>query len=271
MYGICTDLSLAGTPFYFMEFVQGRIFSDTDLLTIKKRSEKRDCYFSVIKTLVILHEVPWKKIGLGKFGKEGGYYHRQIENLTKISKIQAAVCDANGVSVGGLYKLAELEIWMKDHLIDDEVSLVHGDYKTDNIVFHESKNEVIGILDWELSTIGHPLSDLANLLLPWYIPHSMKFDAFSSGYAGANRPLNVPEADEMISLYCNLRNRMLPKNWIFCVVFAFFRLAVISQGISARLKRNQASSSFADKIAQLFGPISFLAYSIAYKKGDSKL
>lgn len=247
-----------------MEFVQGRIFSDTNLPTIQSLQFKRDCYFSIIKTLAQLHSVPWKKIGLERYGKEGGFYIRQIENLLKISRIQAAVADGDGSVVGDLYKADELEKWLKDHLIEDQSTLIHGDFKTDNIIFHETKNEVIGLLDWELSTVGHPFSDLANLLLPWYIPHTIKFGSFE-GYHGAPRPLPVPEADEMIGLYCRLRGISVPKNWKFCVVFAFFRLAIISQGIAARVKRKQASSGFAEKIAALFGPISFLAHSLAFE------
>ena len=267
---MCEDSSILGTPFYCMQYVQGRIFSDTNLPTISSLSSKRDCYFSIIKTLVQLHSVPWKKIGLDHFGREGGFYPRQVDNLLKISRIQAVVAGEDGSSVGDLYKVAELEKWLKDHLIEDQSTLIHGDYKTDNIIFHETKNEVIGLLDWELSTVGHPFSDLANLLLPWYIPHTVKFGSFE-GYAGAKRPLSVPEADEMIALYCRLRGISVPQNWKFCIVFAFFRLAVISQGIAARVKRNQASSGFAEKIAALFGPVSFLAHSLAFEASKSKL
>lgn len=260
VYFFNSDPSLLGTSFYVMEFLDGRIFADNLLPTVKY---KREYYYQIIKTLVALHSVDFKKIGLEGFGKEGGYYSRQISSLSSISVKQAKETGQDGTQVGELYEFGELTDWLKSNIVEDQISLVHGDFKTDNIVFDKDPNssQVIGLLDWELSTIGHPLSDLANLLLPWYIPGQNGI----SGFWGVARPIPVPEANDLIREYCRLCNRPYPiKNWKFCIVFAFFRLAVIMQGIAARVKRNQASSGFANKIASLFLPTSMMAYSIAF-------
>lgn len=223
VYLLCTDTEVLGTPFYVMQFLQGRIFSDNLLRTVNGGVETtRQYYFSIVDTLAKLHKAPFREIGLENYGKQGGFYERQIRRLFQVSKAQASVTDDAGVPVGDLYSLRTSIEWFKRNLPKDEITLVHGDFKLDNMVFHPSQPKVIGMLDWELSTIGHPLSDLANLLLPWYTP-----DVFPKGMAlmDAERPLGVPEAEEIIREYCRLTGREYPiKNWDFCVAFAFFRV-----------------------------------------------
>ena len=268
VYFYCDDPSVTGTRFYAMEYLEGRIFADNLLPTVPLE-DKKDYYYEMVKTLSKLHSVPFEEIGLKEYGKQGRFYQRQITSLSRISQLQSKVKGSGPDSseVGQLYEFDEILTWFKNNAVEDRVTLVHGDYKTDNIVFHAHSNQIIGILDWELSTIGHPLSDLANLLLPWYIPVSTSSEI--SGFFGAKRPLQVPEADELIKMYCDLQGIQYPiKNWNFCIAFAFFRLSVITQGIAARLKTGQASSGFAAKTAALFNPVSMLAYSIA--KGGIK-
>ncbi|KAI9014996.1 kinase-like domain-containing protein [Gaertneriomyces semiglobifer] len=261
---LCEDKSVLGTPFYIMEFLEGRIFSDNLLSTIPV-SERRAYYFSIIETVAKLHNVDFKKIGLGDYGKQGGFYPRQIGTLAKVSQAQAKVTDANGEAVGELYDLPNTIKWFQQNFPEDIVTLAHGDFKLDNMVFHPTEPRVIGILDWELSTVGNPLSDLANLLLPWYTPGQ---GMFPEGMAlmDAKRPLPVPEADEMLREYCRLTHRAYPiPKWEFCVAFSFFRLAVITQGIAARVKRNQASSANAKNVARLFQPCAMRVSQIATK------
>lgn len=272
VFHYCKDVSVIGTEFYVMEFLDGRIFSDVLLPTVNI-SEKKSYYQSIIKSLALLHSVDFSNIGLEGYGREGGFYERQLSSLYKLSIIQSAVKGDDGVEVGELYRLSDIMKWLSNNLVKDQVTLIHGDFKTDNIVFDPKTKNVIGILDWELylilnrSTIGHPLSDLANLVLPWYL--SSKFGKLGGigGLLDHPRPLDVPEADELIQQYCSLRNIKYPiPNWNFCVAFSFFRLAVITQGIAARVKRKQASSGFAEEVAKLFQPMSMQVYQIATSK-----
>ncbi|KAI9103839.1 kinase-like domain-containing protein [Phlyctochytrium arcticum] len=251
VYALCEDTDVLGTPFYIMEFLEGRIFSD-NLLTAVPIPDRKTQYFSVIHTLAKLHKAPFREIGLADYGKQGGFYERQIRRLVQVSQLQSAVKDEANQAVGDLYQLKSSIEWFKQNVVPDEITLCHGDFKLDNVVFHPSRPQVIGLLDWELSTIGHPLGDLANLLLPFYTP--AKFGPALS-LMGVERPLDIPEADDLVREYCRVMDRPYPiPQWNFCVAFAFFRLAVISQGIAARIKRKQASSANAKQAARLFQP-----------------
>ncbi|KNC99615.1 uncharacterized protein SPPG_05002 [Spizellomyces punctatus DAOM BR117] len=260
VYVLCEDKEILGTPFYVMEFLEGRIFSDNLLSTVPKQ-DRRAYYFSIIDTLARLHKAPFREIGLENYGKAGGFYERQIRRLLQVSNAQASVTDEAGEAVGPLYKLSSSIEWFKKNMVADEVTICHGDFKLDNVVFHPTQSTVIGLLDWELSTIGHPLSDLANLLLPFYTP-----GVFPEGMAvmEMKRPLDIPEAEELVQEYCRLTGRQYPiPKWDFCVAFAFFRLAVIAQGIAARIKRKQASSANARQAAKLFQPCAHRVADIA--------
>ncbi|KAJ3317299.1 hypothetical protein HDV06_001721 [Boothiomyces sp. JEL0866] len=267
VYLFCENLDILGTPFYAMEFLQGKIYPENTLHDVEPN--QRIHYFeSMIDAAAKLHSVDYAKIGLKNFGKEGGYYARQVKSLYKVSQAQAAVTDSKGNKVGELYRLPDLMRYLLNNQVEDIVTLVHGDFKVDNVVFNPKTQKVIGMLDWELSTIGHPYADLANMLLCWYVPSSMKGPL--EAFLDAPRPLPVPEADTLLKLYCQKRGLQYPiKNWDFCVAFAFFRLAVITQGIAARVARNQASSGFASEVAKLFQPCAKRVYEIGYT--DAKL
>ncbi|KAI8909064.1 kinase-like domain-containing protein, partial [Gorgonomyces haynaldii] len=257
VYLLCEDTQVIGTPFYVMQFLQGRIFSDVSLPTVPNH-QKAEYYYSIVDVLADFHKVNVKQVGLEDYGPPGNFYERQMSTLYKISKTQGAVSDKEGSKVGDLYELETMMRWFRANQVKSETTLMHGDYKTDN-VFHPEKGQVIGILDWELSTLGHPLADLANLLQPWYIPHGTRL----GGFYDAPRPLPVPEADELIKRYCEKVGRPYPiPGWDFCVAFSFFKMAVITQGVAARVKRNQASSGFATEIAKLFQPLSMRVHQI---------
>ncbi|KAI8924200.1 kinase-like domain-containing protein [Entophlyctis helioformis] len=257
-----TDTSVLGTPFYVMEFLQGRIFENVRLPSISPAAARRAYFFAAIDTLVQLHQVDHVAAGLVDYGPTGGYYERQLKRLLQVSRLQAAITDDAGVAVGELYKVDESLKWLYANQVTDQVTIAHGDYKMDNMVFHPTEPRVIGILDWELSTIGHPLSDLANFLMPWYATQ----DGISllQGFLDSPRPLPVPEADELIRHYCERIGRPYPiPNWNFCVAFSYFRLAVIAQGIAARVKRQQASSGMAGTVAGIFQTCARRVHEIA--------
>ncbi|KAH6583107.1 hypothetical protein BASA61_008155 [Batrachochytrium salamandrivorans] len=251
VYLLCSDTSVIGTPFYIMEYLKGRIFEDIQMPSILVAEERNQYFFAAIDALVKLHSVDHKKAKLQKFGQEGGYYSRQLRRLHQISELQARVTDEHGVEVGSLVHLEESVAWLYKNQAADQVSIAHGDYKMDNLVFDPVEPRVIGILDWELSTIGHPLSDLANMLMMWYARSNSS--KLLTGFYDAARPLRIPEADDLVKYYCVKMGRQFPiPNWNFCIAFAFFRLSVIAQGVSARMKRQQASSASAHEVASIF-------------------
>ncbi|KAF9348423.1 hypothetical protein BGX26_000165 [Mortierella sp. AD094] len=261
VYTLCEDASVIGTPFYVMEFLQGRIFSD---VTLKKLpfEERRLCWISAVDTLAKLHKVDYVSIGLESYGKPSGFYRRQISSLSKVSAAQAEAQDANGVKVGPIPGMEEVTSWFKEAEVKDSTSIVHGDFKIDNLVFHPTEPRVIGILDWELSTIGHPFSDLANLVNPYYVPN---IDGPMGGLRGIpDKDLPIPPVSQLLERYCQQTSRPFPiENWMFCIAFSFFRLSVILHGIKARVARGQASSADAVVYAALVESVAGLALEIA--------
>ncbi|CAB4398332.1 APH-domain-containing protein [Rhizophagus irregularis] len=265
VYLLCEDNSILGTPFYVMEFLEGRIFEDVRLLSLSQE-DRYKCWYSAIDTLAKLHSVDYKAIGLENYGKSSGFYSRQFRSLVKVSTIQANIKDENGSEVGPLPRLDDMIRWFKKNEIDDETTIVHGDFKLDNLIFHPTEPKVIGVLDWELSTIGHPLSDLANLLMNFYTKEN-----YSEKMIGLfDIPdLPIPSANELIKLYCDKSKRDYPiHKFEFCIVSSFFRLAVITQGIAARIARNQASSAQAKAYAKMFKPTMIRGLEIMDECGD---
>lgn len=265
VYLLCTDVKVIGTSFYIMDFVKGRIFSDSLLKSISDVNHKHQIYYNAMDTLAELHRADPIKNGMANslFGinendkvqlnpqKLGNFYPRQIERLSQVSKAQSIVQDKNGNQVNQLNNYDDIIYYLKANLPKDEISFCHGDYKLDNIIYDENSSNVIGVLDWELCTIGHPLSDLANFLLPFYCTGSEFSDIMR--LMDKPRPLGIPEAEDLIKYYCKKSNRIYPiPNWDFCVAFSYFRLAIISQGIAARLKLGQASSANAQQAASMF-------------------
>ncbi|KAI9257220.1 kinase-like domain-containing protein [Phascolomyces articulosus] len=247
VYALCEDNSVLGTPFYIMEFLEGRIFSDVRLLSLPYE-ERRKCWFSAVETLAKLHKVDYAQIGLKGYGKDAGFYNRQMASFAKIAKAQGAVKDEDtGEVVGDIPRMDELYAWFKRNQVPDRSSIVHGDYKIDNIIFHPTEPRVIGVLDWELSTIGHPLSDLANLVFPFFTPPGKE----RIGFKG-EKDLPIPGADELMQVYCTTAGIPYPiDRFMFCVAFNTFRSAVIFQGIAARAARKQASSTQAKANGEL--------------------
>ncbi|KAM8758855.1 acyl-CoA dehydrogenase family member 11 isoform 1-T1 [Rhynchonycteris naso] len=232
----CSDASVIGTEFYVMEHVQGRIFRDVTIPGVSP-AERSALYVAMVETLARLHSLNINSLHLEGHGTGAGYCKRQVSTWTK--QYQAAAHQ-------DIPAMNQLSDWLMKNLPDNdnEESLIHGDFKLDNIVFHPTESRVIAVLDWELSTIGHPLSDLAYLSLFYFWPRTLRLRN-SGFYLQENR--GIPSMEELISIYCRCRgiNSILP-NWNFFLALAYFKLAGILQGVYSRylLGNNVSDNSF---------------------------
>ncbi|MFO1017296.1 MAG: phosphotransferase family protein [Hyphomonadaceae bacterium] len=253
-YALCTDDSVVGAMFYVMEMVEGRILWN-GLLPEMTKDERRQTYLHKIKTLAQLHNTDYAAIGLRDYGKPGNYFARQIDRWTKQYKLSETE------NIEEMNKLIE---WLPQTIPPGErTSIVHGDYRLDNMVLHASEPRVIAVLDWELSTLGDPLGDFTYYLMNWVMP--------SDGRAGLGgkdlAPLGIPTTEEVVELYCAETGRDgIPQlDWYFS--YNAFRLAGILQGIAGRVRDGTAASAHAAQMVQRIRPLAQAAYSYAQKAG----
>jgi aminoglycoside phosphotransferase (APT) family kinase protein len=238
-YGLCTDESVIGTWFYIMDMVEGRIFWDTSFPQVS--AAERPAYFDAMNaTLAQLHSTDYAAIGLGDFGKPGNYFARQIGRWSK-----QYLEDPQAGKFGSMDRLAE---WLPTAIpAGDDVSIVHGDYRSDNMIFHPTEPRVVAVLDWELSTLGHPLADFSYHLMLWFLP-----EAAMNGMAGKDlAALNIPNADAYTDAYCRRTGRTggIP-HLEFYLAYNLFRLAAITHGIQGRVVRGTAASAHAKQMGQ---------------------
>jgi aminoglycoside phosphotransferase (APT) family kinase protein len=233
---LCEDASIVGTPFYVMEYIVGRVFSDPALPNIE-RADRRAIYLEMIHVLAALHSVDHRAKGLSDYGKPGNYFVRQTGRWTK--QYLAAQTD----DIPSMNRLIE---WLPEHVPDDDTTtIVHGDYQLYNMMYHPDKSRCLALLDWELSTLGNPLADLAY--------NCMKYHAQEPGRS-VSVGEGIPDEQEVVDEYCRLTGRQGIENWNFCLAFSFFRLASIAQGVYRRGLQGNASSASAlgmkDSIAE---------------------
>ncbi|XP_032485491.1 acyl-CoA dehydrogenase family member 11 isoform X1 [Phocoena sinus] len=232
----CSDACVIGTEFYVMEHVQGRIFRDFTVPEVSP-AERSAIYVAMIETLAQLHSLNIQSLQLEEYGRGAGYCKRQVSTWTK--QYQAAAHQ-------DIPAMNQLSDWLMKNLPDNdnEENLIHGDFKLDNIVFHPKESRVVAVLDWELSTIGHPLSDLAHLCVFYFWPRTIPLLS-QSPHLQEN--IGVPSMEELISIYCRCRgiNSNLP-NWNFFLALSYFKIAGIAQGVYSRylLGNNASESSF---------------------------
>ncbi|MCB1485339.1 MAG: phosphotransferase family protein [Hyphomicrobiaceae bacterium] len=237
----CNDPSHIGTPFYVMERVDGRIFHDCTLPDVSK-SERRAMYRAMAQTLAAFHSVNVNAVGLGDYGKPGNYFARQISRWSKQWELSRTRDDPN---------VEKLIAWLPEHIPDDDrTSLVHGDYRTGNIMFHPTEPRVVAVLDWELSTLGHPLADVAHNAIAWLTA----CDEYG-GLIGIDiDSLGIPSLDEYIADYNAAAGEPIELT-NFHKAFALFRWTIIFEGIAARAKAGNAAAenaSEAGKLAAIF-------------------
>lgn len=266
---LCQDKKIIGTDFYIMDFVEGRIFHDPGFPGLPPQ-QRRELWGAAIKALSSLHQVDPTKIDLPQtfLRNLSSHYPRQTVTLAKVEAAQADVVVTaddspmpKGKPVGHIPNFETIVQWMKNNMPPERVSIVHGDYKIDNVIFHPTENRVVAILDWELCTIGHPLADLGNLFMPYFLPSGDQDEL-----------AKCPTLDEHFDLYQSLNGWDPRAFWTFAKVYAHFRLSVISHGIAARAAVGQASSARANEYASLFTSLSDFAMSeIKSTANSSKL
>jgi aminoglycoside phosphotransferase (APT) family kinase protein len=253
-YALCEDETVIGTPFYVMDFVSGRIFWEPTLPDLSA-GERAAVYDAMNDALSRLHRVDVRKVGLGDYGKPGNYFARQIARWTK--QYQASETQP----IEAMHGLID---WLPAHVPPgDETSIVHGDYRLDNMVFHESEPRVLALLDWELSTLGHPLADFSYNCMQWRLGKET-----GRGLAGEDlRSLGIPSEEEYVAAYCRRTGRDTIGHWDFCLAYNMFRLAAILQGIAGRIEQGNAASAHAAQTAAMARPIAEHAWRIAQAIG----
>ena len=254
-YVYCDDPEVIGTSFYIMEFLDGRIFWDLDLPDCDP-DERAAIYDNANETIARLHNFDYAALGLEDYGKPGNYFERQISRWTK--QYRASEIDP----VQAMDGLIE---WLPDNIPeDDSASIVHGDYRLDNMIVHPTEPRVIGVLDWELSTIGHPLADFTYHLMIWHMP---EIGIGSIGLAGKDlESLGIPSAEAYTKTYCERTGRDGIPNLNFYFAFNLFRLAAILQGIAGRVRDGTAASAHAGQAVRAVQPLADLGWHFAGNK-----
>mgnify|MGYP003636378931 CR=1 FL=1 len=251
---LCDDSSVIGSMFYVMDYLDGRIFWDA-ALPEQTPVERGAIYDAMNKVLADLHNVDVDKVGLSDYGKPGNYFERQIGRWTK--QYRASETET-------LPAMEKLIVWLNDNLPADDglVCINHGDFRLDNMMFSHHGSDVLALLDWELSTLGHPYADLAYQCMQLRIPS----DAAIPGLGGTDRgALGIPTEQAYVKQYCERRGISGIDNWVFYLAFAFFRLSAILQGVYKRALDGNASSQKALDYGGLAAPLAELGLALIEK------
>jgi len=250
MYALCEDDAVIGSAFYVMEFLDGRVFWDQRLPEIAP-ANRWAMFDSMNAVIAALHSVDHIAVGLEGFGRPGNYMARQIGRWSK--QYQASETEP-------LPAINALIEWLPHHLPREETPrVVHGDYRVDNLIFHKTEPKAIGVLDWELSTIGDPLADFAYHVMTWRVTPEL-----FRGLAGIDFGcLGIPTEEEYVADYCRRTGRGPIPDWEFYIVYSLFRLAAIMQGIARRALEGTAASDEAVELGRLARPVGEQAWALA--------
>jgi len=254
VYALCEDDSVIGSVFYVMEFLDGRVFWDPRLPDLDP-AERHTMFQSMNAVIAALHSVDHVAVGLAEFGRPGNYMGRQIARWSR--QYQASETEQQPA-------MDRLIDWLPRHLPPEaEPRIVHGDYRIDNLIFHPTGPRVIGVLDWELSTIGDPLADFAYHAMAWRVSPDLFRGLAGIDLAG----LGIPTEEEYVAAYCAHTGRSHTADWEFYMVYSLFRLAAIMQGIAKRAIDGTAASSQAVELGRLARPVGEQAWTLARSLG----
>lgn len=250
---LCEDPAIIGTAFYVMDYVDGRIIADPAApgLTPEERRQSRE---AMIDTLAALHAVDWRALGLENFGRPANYVARQVDRWSR----QYAASRTGTESPA----MDRLMAWLPRHIPPhDETAIAHGDFRPGNLMLHPQRPEVVAVLDWELSTLGHPLADLAYFCLPYHLPAGIYG---VRGLQGLDlEALGIPSEEDILATYCARTGRPSIPHWSFFLAFSLFRLAAILQGVAARAAQGNASSADAAEVGGRAGLLADVGRAIA--------
>ncbi len=249
---LCDDPGIIGTPFYIMEFIDGRVFRDP-ALPEAPRAERAVIYRAMAETLARLHRVDWRKAGLEGFGKPTGYLERQIALWTR----QYLAAKTHEIPA-----MERLAAWLPANLpADERTTISHGDFRLENLIFAKDRPDVLATLDWELATLGHPFADLAYCCMIWHLPSTAPHVPGLEGLDLA--VLGIPSEKDFIASYCASAGLDAVPDYQFYVAFSFYRFAAIAQGIYARFQAGNASAPNARDVGLLAEPLADLGWEAA--------
>jgi aminoglycoside phosphotransferase (APT) family kinase protein len=258
MHVLCEDESIIGRAFYVMEFVQGRVLWDQTLPGMAN-AERGAIYDEMNRVIAALHTVKFAERGLESYGRPGNYFERQIGRWSKqyVASVTQPIDEMDKLMA---WLPANMPASAKD---ENKVSIVHGDYRLDNLMFHPTEPHVLAVLDWELSTLGHPLADFSYQCMGWHIPPGT-----FRGIGGVDiASLGIPSESEYIHRYCDRTGLSTPADlkadWNFYLAYNMFRMAAILQGIAKRVEAGTASSEQAKVNGAGARPMAELAWKFA--------
>jgi aminoglycoside phosphotransferase (APT) family kinase protein len=250
---LCEDSRVIGTPFYVMDFLEGRVFRDPGLPGMEPKERAR-IYRAMSDTMAALHTVDWQAVGLADFGKHSGYLSRQISLWSR---------QYTGGKTHEIEAMDKLMAWLPANIpAEERTTISHGDFRLENLMFDPDRPQVLATLDWELATLGHPFADVAYNCMIWHLP----YQGFSiPGLAGRPLPEGIPTEADYIAGYCAAAGLKEIPDYNFYLAFSFFRFAAIAQGIYARWQAGNASAPNAEEVGLLARPLADLGWEAAQK------
>ncbi len=257
VFAFCDDDSVVGTPFFLMEFLDGRVMVDQSLPGMSPL-ERRAIYEEMNRIIAALHQIDPAAVGLADFGRAGNYFGRQIARWSRQYQ------ETRTEEIPALDALIE---WLPAHIPPgDQTTIVHGDYRLDNLVFHPSEPRALGLLDWELSTLGHPMADFAYHCMSWHIPATLW-----RGIGGLDlQALGIPTEREYIDLYSRATGFDGFEHWDFYIAYNLFRMAAILQGIARRAVDGTAASADAIETGSKARPLAEIGWKYAQRYNASR-
>ncbi len=246
---LCEDPAVIGTAFYVMDYVPGQVIRDSRLPGLAP-DDRAAIYDHMNEVLARLHQTDWQARGLADFGRPGNYFARQIHRWTE--QYRASETEV-------IPSMERLIAWLPEHIPeDDRAAIVHGDFRLENMIVHPSEPRIVAVLDWELSTLGHPLADLAYNCLPYHLGTEGFLGLAGEDLAG----LGIPTEERYLEAYCRRVGRSGIPGWPFYVAFAMFRLAAIVQGIMGRVRDGTAADLKARERGELARPLADAAWAV---------